>query len=42
LLDRANKQDAELTALKAELAKLSDTQSETDVGQAFAKKPKGT
>jgi serine O-acetyltransferase len=42
LLDHANKQDAELTALKAELAKLSDTQSETDVGQAFAKKPKAT
>ncbi|EUJ11039.1 serine O-acetyltransferase [Methylophilaceae bacterium 11] len=40
LLDHANKQDIELTALKAELAKLSDAQSETDVGQAFAtKKP---
>lgn len=42
LLDHANKQDAELTALKAELAKLSDTQSEADVGQAFAKKPKAS
>lgn len=40
LLDHANKQDVELTALKAELAKLSDAQSETEVGQAFAKKPK--
>lgn len=42
LLDHANKQDAELTALKAELAKLSDAQSETDVGLAFAKKPKAS
>lgn len=42
LLDHANKQDAELTALKAELAKLSDAQSEADVGQAFAKKPKAS
>lgn len=42
LLDHANKQDAELTALRAELTKLSDIQSETDVGQAFAKKPKAT
>jgi serine O-acetyltransferase len=38
LLDHANKQDAELTALKAELAKLSDTQSESEVGEAFASK----
>lgn len=38
LLDHANKQDAELTALKAELAKFRDEQSETDIGQAFAKK----
>ena len=38
LLDHANKQDMELTALKAELAKLSDTQSESDVGQAFSSK----
>ena len=38
LLDHANKQDMELTALKAELAKLSDAQSESDVGQAFSSK----
>lgn len=42
LLDHANKQDAELTALRAELAKLSDAQSDTDVGQAFSNKPKAT
>jgi serine O-acetyltransferase len=38
LLDHANKQDVELTALKAEIAKLSDSQSESEVGQAFASK----
>lgn len=38
LLDHANKQDVELTALKAELAKLSDAQSESEVGEAFASK----
>ncbi|MDO8962725.1 MAG: serine O-acetyltransferase [Methylophilus sp.] len=38
LLDHANKQDLELTALKAELAKLSDAQSESEVGEAFASK----
>lgn len=42
LLDHANKQDAELTALRAELAKLSDAQSDTDIGQAFSNKPKAT
>lgn len=38
LLDHASKQDHELTELKAQLAKLSDTQSEADLGQAFASK----
>ncbi|OZA05041.1 MAG: serine O-acetyltransferase [Methylophilaceae bacterium 17-44-8] len=38
LLDHASKQDIELTALKAEIAKLNDTQSESEVGQAFASK----
>jgi serine O-acetyltransferase len=42
LLDHANKQDIELSELKAELAKLSDTQSGAEVGQAFAKKPKAS
>ncbi len=38
LLDHASKQDQELTALKAQLAKFSDAQSEADLGQAFASK----
>lgn len=42
LLDHANKQDIELSELKAELAKLSDIQSGAEVGQAFAKKPKAS
>lgn len=40
LLDHANKQDAELTALKVQLEKLNDVQSELDLAQAFAKKDK--
>lgn len=38
LLDHASKQDQELTELKAQLATLSDAQSEADLGQAFASK----
>jgi serine O-acetyltransferase len=38
LLDHAEKQDKELSALKSKLAKLSDTDSEVDVGEAFASK----
>lgn len=35
LLDHANKQDIELQALKAQLEKLSSTESDADVGKAF-------
>jgi serine O-acetyltransferase len=41
LLDHANQQEAELNALKAQIAKLNDTQTDADLAQAFAsKKPK--
>ena len=39
LLDHAHKQEAELAELKAQLAKLSDAETESGVGEAFAKKP---
>jgi serine O-acetyltransferase len=38
LLDHAEKQDKELSALKSKLAKLSDIDSEVDIGEAFASK----
>lgn len=43
LLDHANKQETELNALKAQIAKLNDAQSDADLAQAFAsKKPEST
>ncbi len=38
LLDHAEKQDKELATLKAQLAKLSDVESASDIGDAFASK----
>lgn len=38
LLDHAEKQDKELSALKTQLAKLSDTESEINLGDAFSNK----
>lgn len=43
LLDHANQQEAEINALKAQIAKLNDAQSDSDLAQAFAsKKPENT
>ena len=40
LLDHANQQEQEINALKAEIAKLHDTHTDSELGQAFAaKKP---
>jgi serine O-acetyltransferase len=39
LLDHAHKQEAEIAELKVQLAKLSDAETESGVGEAFAKKP---
>lgn len=36
LLDHANQQEAELNALKAQISKLNDAQSDADLAQAFA------
>jgi serine O-acetyltransferase len=42
LLDHAEKQDKELSVLKAQLAKLSDVESASDIGDAFASKKPNT
>ncbi|MFA6042002.1 MAG: serine O-acetyltransferase EpsC, partial [Methylophilus sp.] len=42
LLDHAEKQDKELATLKAQLAKLSDVESASDIGDAFASKKPNT
>lgn len=39
LLDHAHKQEAEIAELKTRLAKLSDAETDSNVGEAFAKKP---
>ncbi len=38
LLDHAHKQDVEIAELKSKLSKLSDAETESGVGEAFAKK----
>jgi serine O-acetyltransferase len=40
LLDHSAAQEKELQALKAQLASLLDTQADSQVAEAFAKKPK--
>jgi len=39
LLDHAHKQEAEIAELKVQLAKLNDVETDSNVGEAFAKKP---